>query len=356
MDGGHGLIAGLGVALPDTVRPNAPIAERLGVSDDWIAERTGVRERRVAGPEETLLDFATEAAQHALAESGTEPADLDLVLLATCSFDMLCPAGAALLADRLGAGKAGVYDLNSACTGFLAGLATGAAWIESGRATRVLVVGAELMHRVIDHDDRSTAGIFADGAGAIVLDGSAPAGSGRIGPIELSADGGRGHLVEATRAEAIVRMKGHDTFRQAVERLAECTLAAAEAAGTTLGEVDLFAYHQANSRIIEAVGARLELDGDRVVDCVARYGNTSAASIPIALGEALATGRLSEGDTVLLGAFGGGLTWGAGVVEWGPVRPGAAERMAAALTAPGASPIPGLETESSERGVDHVTA
>lgn len=326
------MIAGLGVALPDTVRPNAPIAERLGVSDEWIADRTGVRERRVAGPEETLIDFATEAAGQALDEAGVDAADLDLVLLATCSFDMLCPAGSALLADRIGAHSAGVYDLNSACTGFLAGLGTGAAWIESGRAKRVLIVGAELMYRVIDHDDRGTAGIFADGAGAVVLDGSLD--SGRIGQIELSADGGRGHLVEATRAEAIVRMKGHDTFRQAVERLSECTLSAAETAGVSLDEIDLFAFHQANSRITEAVGARLELNGDRVVDCVARYGNTSAASIPIALGEALAAGRLDEGDTVLLGAFGGGLTWGAGVVEWGPVKAGARERMAAALAAP----------------------
>lgn len=325
------------MSLPQTVRPNAPIAERLGVSDDWIAERTGVHERRVAGSEETLLDFATEAAQRALAESDVDSAELDLVLLATCSFDMLCPAGSAVLADRIGAHRAGVYDLNAACTGFLSGLATGAAWIESGRATKILVVGAELMHRVIDHDDRSTAGIFADGAGAIVLDGSPEAsGTGAVGPIGLAADGGRGHLVEATRAEAIVRMKGHDTFRQAVERLSECTLAAAEASDVALEEVDLFVYHQANSRIIEAVGAKLELDGSRVVDCVGRYGNTSAASIPIALGEALATDRLHEGDKVLLGAFGGGLTWGAGVVEWGRLEPGARGRMAAALAAPGA--------------------
>ncbi len=353
------MIAGLGVSLPETVRPNAPIAERLGVSDDWIAERTGVRERRVAGPDEALLDFATEASRRALAEAGREPEDLDLVLLATCSYDMLCPAGSAVLADRLGATHAGVYDLNSACSGFLAGLATGAAWIESGRASLVLVVGAELMHRVIDHDDRATAGIFADGAGAIVLDGSSTVDSGRIGPIQLAADGGRGHLVEATRPEAIVRMKGHDTFRQAVERLAESTQAALEAAGVGLDEVDLFAYHQANSRIIEAVGTRLELDADRVVDCVARYGNTSAASIPIALGEALAAGRLDEGDTVLIGAFGGGLTWGAGVVEWCPVKPGARERMGAALAAPGASPIPGLEPDGAAvptEAVKHVTA
>lgn len=329
------MIAGLGVALPATVRTNAPIAERLGVSDDWIAERTGVRERRVAGPEETLLDFAVQAAERALDEAGTDPGELDLVLLATCSYDMLCPAGAAVLAHRIGAGRAGTFDLNAACTGFLSALASGAAWIESGRAERVLVVGAELMQRVIDHDDRATAGIFADGAGAVVLDRA----GGRIGPIGLAADGGRGHLVEATRAEAIVRMKGHDTFRQAVERLCESTLATVAAAGLELDRIDLFAYHQANSRIIEAVGNRLELDPARVIDCVARYGNTSAASIPIALGEALAAGRLKEGDTVLLGAFGGGLTWGAGVVEWGPVREGAPERMASFLAAEGAARV-----------------
>ena len=308
-------ISGLGVSLPETVVPNDPIAERLGVSPDWITARTGVVERRVAAEEEGLVDFAYEASLAALAEAAVEPEEIDLVLVATCSFDMLCPTASALLAARLGTGYAAAFDINSACAGFLSGLSSATAQIESGRARNVLVVGADLMQRVIDHDDRTTAGIFADGAGAVVV--SADEGSSRIGQVLLGSDGDRGHLVEATRADAVIHMKGHDTFRQAVERLEEVTLAALAAADTDLGKIDLFAYHQANSRIIEAVGERLGLDPEKVIDCVPKYGNTSAASIPIALGEARSQGRLARGDRVLLGAFGGGLTWGATVVEWG---------------------------------------
>ncbi len=307
-------IAGLGVSLPETVVSNGPIAERLGVSPDWITARTGVVERRVAAEGEGLVDFAFEASSAALSEAGVEATDIDLVLVATCSFDLLCPTASALLAARLGTGCAAAFDINAACSGFLSGLSTATAQIESGRARNVLVVGADLMHRVIDHDDRSTAGIFADGAGAVVV--SAGEGSSRIGQVLLGSDGDRGDLVEATRAEAVIHMKGHDTFRQAVERLEEVTLAALAAANTDLEHIDLFAYHQANSRIIEAVGERLGLDAEKVIDCVPKYGNTSAASIPIALGEARSQGRLETGDRVLLGAFGGGLTWGATVVEW----------------------------------------
>jgi 3-oxoacyl-[acyl-carrier-protein] synthase-3 len=307
-------IAGLGVSLPETVVPNAPIAERLGVSSDWITARTGVVERRVAAEGETLVDFAFGAANGAIAEAAIEPTEIDMVLVATCSFDMLCPTASALLAARLGTRHAAAHDINAACSGFLTGLSTAAATIEAGRAHHILVVGADLMHRVIDFDDRSTAGIFADGAGAVVV--SACEGASRIGPVLLASDGERGDLVEASRAEAIIHMKGHDTFRQAVERLEEITLAAVASAGVDLTEIDLFAYHQANSRIIEAVGDRLGLDPAKVVDCVPSYGNTSAASIPIALAEARSQDRLGTGDKVLLGAFGGGLTWGAAVVDW----------------------------------------
>ncbi|MGB0121597.1 MAG: beta-ketoacyl-ACP synthase 3 [Solirubrobacterales bacterium] len=308
-------ITGLGVALPSTVKTNEPIAERLGVAPEWITARTGVVERRVADPSESLVDYATAAGFAAIEDAGVSAADIDLVLVATCTYEMLCPAAGPMVAARLGTGNAAAMDINAACSGFLSGLSLAAAQIETGRVTNALVIGADLMHRVIDMDDRATAGIFADGSGAVVMTAN---GSGsRIGPVFLASDGDRGHLVEASREEAIVHMKGHDTFRQAVERLDEVTVAAVGAVGKTLEEIDLFAYHQANSRIIEAVGERLDLDGDRVIDCVPRYGNTSAASIPIALGEARNEGRLNDGDSVLLGAFGGGLTWGAVVVEWG---------------------------------------
>jgi 3-oxoacyl-[acyl-carrier-protein] synthase-3 len=308
-------IAGLAAALPETVVTNAPIAERLGVSEDWITARTGVVERRVAAEGETLIDFALAASRDAIAEAGLEPEQIEMVLVATCSYEMLSPSATSVLAARLGTDQAAALDINAACSGFLAGLSTATAQIEAGRAQHVLVVGAELMHRVIDFNDRSTAGLFADGSGAAVL--SSRAGSSRIGPVMLASDGSLGHLVEASRAEAIFHMKGHDTFRHAIERLAEVTLAAVERVGFGLDDIDLFVYHQANSRIIEAVGSRLQLDPEKVIDCVPSYGNTSAASIPIALVEARSEGRLRSGDHVLLGAFGGGLTWGATVVEWG---------------------------------------
>lgn len=309
------VITGLGTALPSTVKSNEPIAERLGVSPEWITERTGVKERRVADPAESLVDYAAAAGAVAIEDAGIDPAAIDLVLVATVTHDMLCPAAAPLVAARLGMPHVAAMDLNAACTGFLSALSMASAQVETGRAVNALVIGADLMHRVIDMDDRGTAGIFADGAGAVVV--GAGEGASRVGPVLLASDGDRGHLVEATREEAIIHMKGHDTFRQAVERLTEVSLAAAEAAGTELDDVDLFAYHQANSRIIETVGDRLGLDSRKVVDCVPRYGNTSAATIPIALAEAREEGRLSPGDRVLLGAFGGGLTWGATIVEWG---------------------------------------
>jgi 3-oxoacyl-[acyl-carrier-protein] synthase-3 len=233
---------------------------------------------------------------------------------------MLCPAAGPVVAANLGIEGAASFDLNAACSGFLSGLSMASSQIATGSSDRALVIGVDLMYRVIDHDDRSTAGIFADGGGAVVL--SPSPGGGRIGRIHLGSDGARGPLVEATREEAIVRMNGHDTFRQAVKRLCETTLEALEEAELGLDDVDLFVYHQANSRIIAAVGEKLGLDPEKVVDCVGEYGNTSAGSIPIALGVAREDGRLRDGSRVLLGAFGGGLTWGAGVIEWGSAEDG----------------------------------
>jgi len=308
-------IAGLGVAVPEPVVSNQVVADRLGVSPEWITERTGVRQRHVAPDGYTLVDLATDGGRAALADAGVGAGEIDLVIVATVTAEMLCPASAPVVAANLGCDSAAAFDLNAACSGFLSGLAMASSWIATGGAERALVIGSDLMYRVIDHDDRSTAGIFADGGGAVVL---APSqGTDKIGRINLGSDGGRGSLVEATREEAIVRMNGHDTFRQAVKRLCESTLQAAGDAGLGLDEIDLFVYHQANSRIIAAVGEKLGLDPGRVVDCVGEFGNTSAGSIPIALGVAREDGRLQPGSRVLLGAFGGGLTWGAGVIEWG---------------------------------------
>lgn len=308
-------LAGLGVAIPDQIVSNQEVADRLGVTPEWITERTGVKQRHVLPADRTLLDLATDAGRAAITDSGINPAEIDLVIVATVTNEMLCPAAAPVVAARLGCEQAGAFDLNAACSGFLSGVAMASASVGNGNARNALVIGVDLMYRLIDHDDRGTAGIFADGGGAVVV--TSCDGPGRIGPVNLASDGERGDLVEATREEAIIRMNGHDTFRQAVARLCETTTVTIEAAGFGLDDVDLFVYHQANSRIIAAVGEKLGLDPDRVVDCVAKYGNTSAGSIPIALATAREDGRLRPGSMVLLSAFGGGLTWGAGLVEWG---------------------------------------
>jgi 3-oxoacyl-[acyl-carrier-protein] synthase-3 len=307
-------IAGLGVAVPENVVANAPIAARFGIDESWIVTRTGIDERRIAAPEERLSQFAAAAGERALAAAGIEAAELDLLLVATTSNDDLMPGASPRVAAALGASVAAI-DLNAACTGFVSGIALACGQIESGRAANVLLVGADLMSRITDPTDRGTAAVFADGAGAIVLRGEN--GGGRIGPIVLGSDGSQADLVLTPRSTGLTVMQGHETFRHAVERMSEATLAAAEAAGVTLADVDLFVYHQANARILRSVGERLELPMSRVVDSIHHYGNTSAASIPLALDDARLAGDLRPGATVLLAAFGAGLTWGATVIKWG---------------------------------------
>jgi 3-oxoacyl-[acyl-carrier-protein] synthase-3 len=307
-------IAGLGIAVPETVVANAPIAARLGIEESWIVQRTGISERRIAAEGERVSDLAAAAGERALGAAGVTAAELDLVLVATTSNDDLMPGASPRVAAALGADRAGAIDLNAACTGFVSGIALACGQIESGRAANVLLVGADVMSRITDPDDRGTAAVFADGAGAVVMRG---AEQGRIGPIVLGSDGSQADLVLATRAEGITRMQGHDTFRQAVDRMAEASSEAAAAAGLSLGEIDLFVYHQANGRILRSVGERLELPAERVVDSINHYGNTSAASIPLALEDARLAGDLEPGANVLIAAFGAGLTWGATVIEWG---------------------------------------
>jgi len=308
-------VGAVGVAVPSGVIDNATVAARLDVTEDWIVARTGVRERRVAPAGTDLPDLAAEAASRALAAAGTEAADVDLVLVATMSHDSLSPNAAPLVAARIGATRAGAMDVGAACSGFVSALVLAAAHVESGRADCVLVVGADLMTRIVDPADRGTATLFGDGAGAVLV--TAGDGHGRVGPAVLGADGARHDLVTADRTEGILRMKGHDTFRQAVVRLEEATVAAVAAAGLGLGEIDVFVFHQANTRILTAVGEKLGLEAGRVIDCMGRYGNTSAATIPLALAEARDLGMLVPGSNVLVAAFGGGLTWAATVVEWG---------------------------------------
>jgi 3-oxoacyl-[acyl-carrier-protein] synthase-3 len=269
----------------------------------------------VAAPDERLATHATNAAAAALKQAGVAAREVDLVLVATTTPDEVMPNAAPQVAHELGAVRAGAFDIGAACTGFLSALAVGAAQIESGRVRNAVVIGADLMSRITDPEDRSTAAVFADGAGAVVL--QATAQESRIGPIVLGADGAGADHIIVPRSEGVIRMRGHETFREAVARLSLATVQAVRAAGTRLEDIDLFVYHQANGRILSAVGERLGLPVDRVVDCISEYGNTSAATLPLALAYVHDEGRLNQGPRVRLGAFGAGFTWGATVVEWG---------------------------------------
>ena len=310
----HAAVRSVASTLPERVVPNAPIASRAGVSEDWIVARTGIKERRVVAPDERLTDLAAAAGASALERAGLTADRLDLVLVGTTSQDELTPNAAPIVAHALGAHRAGAMDVGAACTAFVAALATAAAQIEAGRAEYVLVIGADVLTRHTDPEDKRTAALFGDGAGAAVL--AAGEGPGGVGPVVQRCDGAGANFIIAPREDERIRMQGQDTFKHAVARLSEVTRQACAAADVAIEDIDLFAYHQANARITRAVGQRLNLDPDRVLDVIERTGNTSAASIPLALDAARRDERLRPGALVLLAAFGAGLTWGGCVVEW----------------------------------------
>ena len=310
-------LASIAMAVPDRVVGNDVIAAGAGVTEQWIVHRTGVHERRRAAEGERLDSLAAKAGQAALAEAGLEASDLDLVLVATLAADELTPNAAPLVAHQLGADRAGAMDIGAACTGWLSGLSLACAQIEAGRAEHVLLIGAEVLSRYLDPADRGTSALFADGAGAAVVSNANGHGhGGRIREIVLRCDGRGAPSITAGDRERIIRMQGHDTFKAAVLRMSEATLEAVELADLGVEDIDLFVYHQANARILRAVGEKLGLDDERVVNSIDRYGNTSSATLPIALVDARERGLLQPGMNVLLAAFGAGFTWGAGVVEW----------------------------------------
>ncbi len=307
-------ILGVARAVPARSVSNAEIAPRIGVDEEWIVKRTGTSERPWAVEGERLSEFAARASAAAIERAGMAAADLDLVLVATSTPDEITPNAAPLVAGMIGARRAGAMDVGSACTGWLGGLGMACGQIESGRADHVLVVGADFLSRFLDFSDRGTAPLFADGAGAAVIS-AVDDREGAVGPVLLHADQAGADLIRLERGRRI-SMQGQETFRAAVARLTEVTYEALEAAQLELADVDLFVYHQANSRIIRAVGQRLGLDPERVVDYVGRFANSSTATLPIALSVAQEEGRLEHGARVLLASFGGGFTWGATVVRW----------------------------------------
>ena len=315
-------IAGLGKYLPQRVLTNDDLARMVDTTDQWIQDRTGIRERRLASDHETSSSMGLEAARRALALAGMQPTDLDLVLAATTTPDGLFPSVASLIQDGLKAHRAGAFDINSACTGFLAALATGSQFIATGACRRVLVVGTEVLSRIIDWTDRATCVLFGDGAGALVLE--AADSGGPLG-IVLHSDGGGIDMLNAPgpcgRRDVpprpfLVSMDGLPLFKFAVNALEEAMREALAAAGLSPQDIDLFVPHQANLRIINAATRALRIPPEKVMINIDRYGNTSSASIPIALCEAAEEGRLHEGQRVALASFGGGLAWGAMILEW----------------------------------------
>lgn len=307
---------GLGCALPEVVVDNALIAAATGVDEAWIERRTGIRSRRHASAEMTLLELAADASRAALEDAGVDPPELDLLLLATVSQERRLPNLAPELASEIGAASAGALDLGAACSGFVAGLALASAFIEAGRARHVLVVGADILSRHVDPHDRRTAAIFGDGAGAVVL--SAGEGAG-VFEVEIGADGSCAELIACDPETDLIRMDGPETFKAAVRTMEQGVRALCErAALDPLRDIDLFVFHQANGRITRALAERLELPAEKVVDCIEELGNTSAASVPLALEQARADGRLLDGSSVLLSAVGAGFTSAGALLRWGP--------------------------------------
>ncbi len=307
-------IFGIGAALPEHVVTNADFESRLDTTDAWIVKRTGIRERRHLNGSLSLAQLAATACADALADAGRDASEVDQIIVTTITPDLVTPGLAPAIAAELGADRAGAVDLNAACAGFLYGLDQAAALVEAGRADVVLVCAAEALSRLTDFEDRGTAVLFGDGAGAVVVSGG-DLGLG-LPPFELRCDGARADLLYADTEERVLRMNGREVYRHAVARMVEATKTALERAGMTVDDLDLFVAHQANARIVEQTALELGMPRERVVCNVDRVANTSSASIPIALWQAEREGLLHPGATIGLAAFGAGFVWGAGIVSW----------------------------------------
>jgi 3-oxoacyl-[acyl-carrier-protein] synthase-3 len=305
---GSARITGWGAAMPDKVVTNADLEGTLDTSDEWIVERTGIRERRIGG---TTTGLAIEAAEQALSRAGVRGDEVDLVLLCTCTPDETMPASASAVQQALGV-TGGAVDLNAACSGFVYGLVAADGFLRAGMQ-RVLLIGSETMSRVVDWEDRSTAILFGDGAGAVVLEPGA--GPGRLLGWDLGSDGSLRHLLHAD-VGGTIEMDGPEVFRRAVRIMVDSAHRALDRAGLSVADVDLFVPHQANTRIITSARHKLGIPEERTVDILATTGNTSAASIPMALADAADAGRLHPGDVALLIGFGAGMSWASAVIEW----------------------------------------
>jgi len=319
------LITGLGAYLPETVVTNAELAARVDTSDEWIVSRTGIRRRHIARPGERTSDLALNAAKAALKDAGATAEELDLIVVATTTPDETFPAVATNIQARLGMTRGAAFDVQAVCSGFVYAIAVADNFIKAGQARRVLVIGAETMSRLMDWTDRSTCVLFGDGAGAVVLEASQGRGDssdrgvlstqiysdGRLHDL-LYVDGGP----STTGTTGHLRMEGREVFRHAVINTTAAIEAAAKAAGVSVPDLDWIVPHQANQRILDATARRLDIPASRIISTIAEHGNTSAASVPLALAVGVADGRIKRGDLVLMEAMGGGFTWGASLVRW----------------------------------------
>jgi 3-oxoacyl-[acyl-carrier-protein] synthase-3 len=317
----HVTITGLGAYVPERVLTNEELAQLVDTSDEWIVTRTGIRERRIAADTEALSDLALPAARQALDQAGSDGTDIDLLIVATVTPDMMFPSTAAILADRLGAVDAAAYDLTAGCTGFMYALAQAYGMLAGGLAHRALVVGGDVLSRILDWSDRSTLILFGDGAGAVVLEPSEEPG---FLVFDLGADGAGGENLwlpgSGSRLfedpDRLVKMNGREVFKFATRILVSSGEAVLERAGMRSEDVDVYVPHQANIRIIDHATRKLGVPSERVVVNVDRYGNTSSGSIPLALADAQAEGRLQAGNVVLMTGMGAGLTWGSALMRW----------------------------------------
>ncbi|MDP9261661.1 MAG: ketoacyl-ACP synthase III [Actinomycetota bacterium] len=314
-------ITGLGVKVPDRVVTNEDLKQYVDTTDEWIRERTGIRERRMASKDEALSDIALPASRDALAQAGVEGKDIDLLIVATVTPDMSFPSTGAILADKLGAVDAAAYDLSAGCTGFMYALAQAYGMLVGGLAKRALVVGGDLLSRILDWEDRSTLVLFGDGAGAVVME--AVPEQGFLG-FELGADGAGGESLwlpgSGSRIfddpDRFVKMNGREVFKFATRILVKSAQDVMERCGVTIDDVDVYVPHQANRRIIDHATKKLGVPSEKVVINVDRYGNTSSGSIPLALADAAQDGRLQPGKLVLMTGMGAGLTWGSALIRW----------------------------------------
>jgi 3-oxoacyl-[acyl-carrier-protein] synthase III len=314
-------ITGLGTHVPERVLTNDELARIVDTTDEWIVERTGIKERRIAAKEEALTDIARPAAQAALADAGVEASEIDLIICATVTPDMMFPTSSALLADELGMPDAAAYDLLAGCTGFVYALAQAYAMLASGLSRRSLVVGGDVLSKILDWEDRSTLVLFGDGAGAVVME---PVDRGGFLGFELGADGGGGENLWLPGSgsrhfddpDQFVKMNGREVFKFATRILVYSGEQILAKCGKTVEDVDVYIPHQANKRIIDYAADKLGFPAEKTIVNVDRYGNTSSGSIPLALTDARADGRLQDGALILMTGMGAGLTWGSALIEW----------------------------------------